>query len=67
MVHRRRRRYVVVPWGSCDNWWNTETCVSAYARQNLTSFVQGNRTIYDINGTLFDASNLTDPVKEYWE
>jgi solute carrier family 6 GABA transporter-like protein 1 len=60
-------RIAVLPWGSCDNWWNTETCVSAYSRQNLTSYVEGNTTFYNLNGTMFAAANLTDPVKEYWE
>lgn len=57
----------VVPWGTCDNWWNTATCVSAYSRQNLSTVVQGNATFYSLNGTLYESSNLTDPVKEYWE
>jgi len=57
-----------VPWGSCGNWWNTETCVNAYARLNMSTFVsEDNRTLYDLNGTFYDAAKLTDPVKEYWE
>ena len=57
-----------VPWGSCNNWWNTETCVSAYERHNLTSFVEGNTTLFELgNGLRTTATNLTDPVKEYWE
>ena len=60
-------RIAVLPWGSCDNLWNTETCVSAYSRQNLTSYVEGNTTFYNLNGTIYAAANLTDPVKEYWE
>ena len=59
--------YAVLPWGSCDNWWNTETCVSAYSRQNLTSYIENNKTFYNLNGTIYAAANLTDPVKEYWE
>lgn len=57
----------MVPWGTCDNWWNTATCVSAYSRQNLSTVVNGSVTYYSLNGTLYEASNLTDPVKEYWE
>ena len=58
-----------VPWGSCGNWWNTETCVSAYARLNLSTVVSplNNATLYDINGTFYESTSLTDPVKEYWE
>jgi hypothetical protein len=41
--------------------------VSAYSRQNLTSYVEGNTTFYNLNGTIYAATNLTDPVKEYWE
>jgi solute carrier family 6 (neurotransmitter transporter, GABA) member 1 len=58
----------VVPWGTCDNWWNTKTCVSAYTRDNLTAITtEDNRTLYNLNGTMYEAMNLTDPVKEYWE
>ena len=60
-------RIEVLPWGSCDNWWNMETCVSGYSHQNLTSDVEGNTTFYNLNGPKFAAANLTDPVKEYWE
>jgi hypothetical protein len=41
--------------------------VSAYSRQNLTSYIEGNTTFYNLNGTIYAAANLTDPVKEYWE
>uniref|UniRef100_A0A1B0BZS7 Transporter n=1 Tax=Glossina palpalis gambiensis TaxID=67801 RepID=A0A1B0BZS7_9MUSC len=60
-----------VPWRSCNNSWNTENCVNPYARKDLLcwdeminksatkicSLVTGNIT----------ASELTDPVKEFWE
>lgn len=60
-------RNKVVPWGTCDNWWNTDTCVSAYSRSNLTTFLRDNITYYTVNGTDYAATDLTDPVKEYWE
>ena len=57
-----------LPWGSCANWWNTETCVSAYIRHNLTEFVsEDNRTFNIENGTLHEAADPTDPVREFWE
>lgn len=57
----------MVPWGTCDNYWNTETCLSAYTRVNLTKSIKDNVTFYLINGTEVAATTLTDPVKEYWE
>ena len=34
----------------------------------MSTFVsEDNRTLYDLNGTFYDAAKLTDPVKEYWE
>merc|ERR1719259_1017056 len=27
-----------LPWGTCDNWWNSEFCVSPYQRDSLNCF-----------------------------
>ncbi|KAL7640589.1 UNVERIFIED_CONTAM: hypothetical protein RMT77_008864 [Armadillidium vulgare] len=62
-----------LPWGSCGNWWNKETCVSPYDRLNLTCWSEGydsnsNQTFCELhNMTRVNVLNLTDPIKEYWE
>lgn len=28
----------VLPWSTCDNWWNTENCVSSYNLTHLNNF-----------------------------
>ncbi|XP_017467837.1 PREDICTED: sodium- and chloride-dependent GABA transporter 1-like [Rhagoletis zephyria] len=60
-----------VPWRSCNNFWNTVNCVNPYERNNLHCWEKS------INGTMkkicklaaanVSASDLTDPVKEFWE
>ena len=42
-----------LPWSTCDNWWNTEHCISPEHGNNGTNA--------DNNGT------TTDSVVEYWE
>lgn len=62
-----------LPWGSCNNWWNTETCVSPYARNSLECWDESynstaNETFCTVgNLTRVSVLNITDPVKEYWE
>lgn len=62
-----------LPWGSCNNYWNTKTCVNPYDRASLPCWTQISSrnhsvvkicTINNINMTITD---LTDPVKEFWE
>lgn len=62
-----------LPWGSCGNWWNTETCVNPYNRNALECWDETfNTTVSETfckvgNLTHVPVSNLTDPVKEFWE
>ncbi|XP_060537196.1 sodium- and chloride-dependent GABA transporter 1 [Cylas formicarius] len=61
-----------VPWRTCNNYWNTKFCVNPYDRGQLSCWEQ-----YSINNTLtkmcsinrsnVSISELTDPVKEFWE
>ncbi|CAD7094168.1 unnamed protein product [Hermetia illucens] len=63
-----------VPWRTCNNYWNTLNCVNPYERNDLLCWEQVNK----INGSLtkicslaagnnISASDITDPVKEFWE
>ncbi|XP_049881488.1 sodium- and chloride-dependent GABA transporter 1 [Pectinophora gossypiella] len=58
----------VVPWGSCDNYWNTAACVNPYDRKNLNCWVASNMTTFcNLNGKNISKTALSDPVKEFWE
>ncbi|CAH2243698.1 sodium- and chloride-dependent GABA transporter 1 [Pararge aegeria] len=57
-----------VPWRTCDNYWNTETCVNPYDRTNLTCWSDMDMTTFcTLNGKNVSKAILSDPVKEFWE
>lgn len=57
-----------VPWRTCDNYWNTDTCVNPYDRTNLTCWSDFDRnTFCTLNGKNISKAVLSDPVKEFWE
>ncbi|XP_050357080.1 sodium- and chloride-dependent GABA transporter 1 [Nymphalis io] len=57
-----------VPWRSCDNYWNTDTCVNPYDRKNLTCWSDLDMTTFcTLNGKNISKAILSDPVKEFWE
>lgn len=61
-----------LPWGTCDNWWNSEFCVSPYQRDSLNCFNEtyndtASATYCEVKNQSVLLSNLTDPVKEFWE
>ncbi|PSN46724.1 Sodium- and chloride-dependent GABA transporter 1 [Blattella germanica] len=61
-----------VPWRTCSNEWNTEYCVNAYERHNLTCWDQVfNSTAVNrvcaVNHLNVSVKDLSDPVKEFWE
>ncbi|XP_045456543.1 sodium- and chloride-dependent GABA transporter 1 [Melitaea cinxia] len=57
-----------VPWRTCDNYWNTDTCVNPYDRTNLTCWSDFDmNTFCTLNGKNVSKAVLSDPVKEFWE
>ncbi|XP_037951841.1 sodium- and chloride-dependent GABA transporter 1 [Teleopsis dalmanni] len=60
-----------VPWRTCNNYWNTLNCVNPYERKDLMcweKFINGTtKKICSLAATNVSASDLTDPVKEFWE
>ncbi|XP_023953102.1 sodium- and chloride-dependent GABA transporter 1 [Bicyclus anynana] len=57
-----------VPWRTCDNYWNTNTCVNPYDRTNLTCWSDLDKvTFCTLNGKNISKAMLSDPVKEFWE
>ena len=62
----------VLPWATCNNWWNLDTCVSPYHRDDLDCWPQTynatlNITVCQLNDTVVPETSLTDPVREFWE
>lgn len=68
-----------VPWRTCNNFWNTATCVNPYDRKNLPCWdspqignllANGSTAITKIctvGGKNITTAELSDPVKEFWE
>ncbi|XP_055373627.1 sodium- and chloride-dependent GABA transporter 1 [Condylostylus longicornis] len=61
-----------VPWRTCNNFWNTQNCVNPYERKNLLCWddkIKGNLTKVCAltTGSNVSLTDLTDPVKEFWE
>ncbi|XP_070508457.1 sodium- and chloride-dependent GABA transporter 1 [Chironomus tepperi] len=67
-----------LPWSTCDNLWNTYTCVNPYVRKEICfdqrvpgQFLANGTAVIakvcTLGGKNVSASILTDPVKEFWE
>ncbi|KAL7012116.1 hypothetical protein ACKWTF_014643 [Chironomus riparius] len=67
-----------LPWSTCDNFWNTYTCVNPYVRKEICfdqrvpgQFLANGTAVIakvcTLGGKNVSASILTDPVKEFWE
>lgn len=60
-----------VPWRTCNNYWNTKTCVNPYERNNLNCYenrgFNASVKLCSLAGSNYTTSELTDPVKEFWE
>lgn len=68
-----------VPWRTCNNFWNTANCVNPYDRKNLMCWdkpqignilANGSTAITkmcSVSGRNITTSELSDPVKEFWE
>lgn len=60
-----------VPWRTCSNYWNTASCVNPYERKNLQCWdvARINKTVKmcTLAGSNISTSDLSDPVKEFWE
>lgn len=61
-----------LPWGTCNNWWNTKYCINPYLRKSLPcwNMTARNGTFYKMctmNQVNVTWPELADPVKEFWE
>lgn len=72
MISPNIRFHSDVPWRNCDNAWNSINCVNPYARKDLLCWesIGINSTVTKIcslNSNNVSISDLSDPVKEFWE
>lgn len=60
-----------VPWRTCNNYWNTKTCVNPYERTALNCWssdsINTTVKVCSLAGSNYTTSELSDPVKEFWE
>ncbi|XP_055316788.1 sodium- and chloride-dependent GABA transporter 1 [Sitodiplosis mosellana] len=60
-----------VPWRTCNNFWNTKTCVNPYERKELVCWnktsISQTVKMCSLAGSNYSTNELTDPVKEFWE
>lgn len=67
-----------LPWSTCDNVWNTITCINPYLRkelcfnqrvpgQFLTNGTAVVAKVCTVAGKNISVTQVTDPVKEFWE
>jgi Sodium:neurotransmitter symporter family len=60
-----------LPWGSCNNYWNTAKCVNPYERDQLTCWDHFNGTatnnLCKVGALNITRNEMSDPVKEFWE
>ncbi|XP_063982875.1 sodium- and chloride-dependent GABA transporter 1-like [Diachasmimorpha longicaudata] len=58
-----------VPWRTCNNYWNSEYCITPEERLRAScwSDIHGNITMCQTSIGNYSTVVLKDPVKEYWE
>ncbi|KAG8039263.1 hypothetical protein G9C98_003570 [Cotesia typhae] len=61
----------VLPWATCNNVWNTKNCINPYNRSSLHCWDQISKSgvvkMCSVNSVNVSVSELSDPVKEFWE
>ncbi len=64
----------ILPWSTCDNWWNLGSCRTLTEMRNYTSMMCSLSNLSDnqqvkvcLQNTKHHLMNFTSPVKEFWE
>ncbi|XP_041802435.1 sodium- and chloride-dependent creatine transporter 1 [Chelmon rostratus] len=56
----------VLPWSTCDNEWNTPSCIEIFRHQDCANGSLANATISG-NMTCAELANARSPIIEFWE
>ncbi|XP_069033858.1 sodium- and chloride-dependent creatine transporter 1 isoform X1 [Embiotoca jacksoni] len=57
-----------LPWSSCDNEWNTPSCIEIFRHPDCRNGSLGaNVTVGDTNMTCSELANARSPIIEFWE
>ncbi|XP_071134419.1 sodium- and chloride-dependent GABA transporter 1-like isoform X2 [Mytilus edulis] len=61
----------ILPWSTCDNEWNTASCIAKYQKlancTNGTSWTVGMNMSSNMSECSTNGLNSTSPVREFWE
>lgn len=65
----------LLPWSTCNNWWNLASCRTLPQMRNYTAVLKCSPEIYKTNLTMIAClknttqhlAQFTSPVKEFWE
>lgn len=65
----------VLPWSTCNNWWNLESCRTLAQMKNITKSFACNSPTLTTNASMAAClenanehlAHFTSPVKEFWE
>uniref|UniRef100_A0A3Q4MKF9 Transporter n=1 Tax=Neolamprologus brichardi TaxID=32507 RepID=A0A3Q4MKF9_NEOBR len=56
-----------LPWSSCNNEWNTPSCIEIFHHQDCKNASFANITIGSSNMTCADLADARSPIIEFWE
>jgi solute carrier family 6 GABA transporter-like protein 1 len=64
----------VLPWSTCNNWWNLNSCRTLSEMRNHTSMMCSSSNFSNdqqlkicLHNATHSLTNFTSPVKEFWE
>nr|XP_040050271.1 sodium- and chloride-dependent creatine transporter 1 [Gasterosteus aculeatus aculeatus] len=56
-----------LPWSTCDNEWNTPSCIENFRHQDCVNGSIANATVVGGNMTCAELANAQSPIIEFWE
>ncbi|XP_008291288.1 sodium- and chloride-dependent creatine transporter 1 [Stegastes partitus] len=56
-----------LPWSSCDNDWNTPSCIEIFHHQDCKNASLANTTVGSSNMTCAELADARSPIIEFWE
>ena len=56
-----------LPWSTCDNEWNTASCIEIFHYQECKNASLANITVGNSNMTCSELGDARSPIIEFWE